>query len=102
MSSSRKRDRKRDRDRDRARDRSLASEAARLVLDEVGLRTYLVAVELLDGEWIVSVEHPKDGAWQEVIVSAAPEELLASHDDPRRRAALASAWRPELLQREAA
>ncbi len=86
----------------RDRDRWIASEAAPLILDEVGLRTYLIAVELLDGEWIVRVDHPKDGAWREDVVRATHDARLATLDDRRRRAERARAWRPDLTQRDAA
>ncbi len=84
------------------RERSLASEATRLVLDRVGLRTYLFGVERADGGWIVDVEHPVGGAWQRVVLEAPHEALIATLDDPRRREAMARLWRPRLEQRSAA
>lgn len=85
-----------------SRDPFLASEATRLVLDRVGLRTYLFGVQLGQRECVVELDHPKDGRWRRVVLRASRHELIASLDDPSRRDAIARAWSADLARANAA
>jgi hypothetical protein len=79
-----------------------AHDAARLILDRAGLRTYLFEVEPRVGAWAIHVEHPRDGAWHEQTLWADRAELMGALDDRPRREALAARWRRELFERDAA
>ncbi|HEY8426903.1 MAG TPA: hypothetical protein VIL20_00950 [Sandaracinaceae bacterium] len=85
-----------------SRDRCLASEATRLVLDRIGLRTYLFGVRLDARECVVELEHPKEGRWRYAVLRASSRELIASLDDPSRRDAIARAWSADLARANAA
>ena len=81
---------------------ALARDAARTLLDRVGLSTYLFEVEPRAGAWAVHVEHPREGAWHEVTLVTGRDELLRCIDDRVQRDALARRWRDELGVRDAA
>lgn len=80
------------------RDRALAWEATRLLLDEVGLATYLFAIELAGDDCTAEVEYPQAGAWRPVTLRVRRAELLATLDDARRRVELAESWRNRLAR----
>jgi hypothetical protein len=80
-------------------DRACVWDAARLLLDAAGLRTYLFRVEVGADEVTIDVEHPRGGAWQQASLCAPRELLLASLDDPRRRADLVRSIAAPLFRR---
>jgi hypothetical protein len=84
----------------RRHDRDAVHDAARRLLDEIGLSTYLFDVER-DGEgWTVHVDHPAEGRWRRVVLDAS--DLPRCLGDRRARRALADRWRAVVFERDAA
>jgi hypothetical protein len=76
-----------------------AREAARLLLDHLGLRNYRYDVEPAERAFEVFVEHERGGAWHEVKLREPADVLLASARDERARAQVAERWRERLCGR---
>lgn len=74
-----------------------AREAARAVLDEVGLSNYLFTVDPREGGWELKVEHPVIEGWQTVTLPVDRDLLLASRTDHGARRILAQRWRERIL-----
>lgn len=83
-----------------ARDRRAAHDAARRLLDELGLSTYLFDVSRTDDGWTVRVDRPLDGCWVRSVLHAT--DLPACLDDPRARAHVAARWRLAIFESDAA
>lgn len=73
-----------------------AREAARAVLDEVGLNNYLFTVDPREDGWELKVEHPVIEGWQTVTLPVDRDLLLASRTDQGARRILAQRWRDRI------
>lgn len=73
-----------------------AREAAREVLEEVGLDNYLFTVDPRETGWELKVEHPVSEGWQTVTLSVERDLLLACRTDRRARRQLAQCWRERI------
>lgn len=73
-----------------------AREAAREVLEEVGLDNYLFTVDARDAGWELTVEHPVSEGWQTVTLAVDRDLLLASRTDRGARRLLAQRWRERI------
>lgn len=69
--------------------RGQASDAARLILDEAGLPTYLMHVELEGTRARLVVDRPVQGAWRRMVIELDVGALVSSLDDAGRRRELA-------------
>lgn len=77
-----------------------AREAAREVLEEVGLDNYLFTVDPREEGWELKVEHPVSEGWQTVTMPVDRELLLASRTDRSARRLLAQRWRERIERSE--
>jgi hypothetical protein len=79
-----------------------AREAARRLLEGVGLRNYRYDVEPREARYEVLVEHEHRGIWREARLEETPDALLATLDDDACRRAMVARWRDRLLSESAA
>lgn len=81
-----------------------ATEAARALLEELGLEAYLFAVEPREGDWELKLECALEEGWQTIALPVELDLLLASRTETDARARLLSSWGGRLaacLKREA-
>lgn len=76
-----------------------AREAAREVLEEVGLDNYLFTLDPREAGWELKVEHPVSEGWQTVTLSVDRDLLLACRTDRSARRLLAERWRQRMSGR---
>lgn len=70
-----------------------AREAARTLLETLGLAAYLFEVEpRADGRWEVRIDCAVADGWQSLVLPVSRERLLASRADEQARAELLRDW----------
>jgi len=79
-----------------------AREAARRLLEEVGLRNYRFDVEPKEEIYEIHVEREHRGAWREARLKETPAELLSTLGDDASRDRVVARWRARLLSERAA
>lgn len=69
-----------------------ATEAARVLLDQLRLAAYTFEVEPREGEWEIRVECAVAEGWQSSVLAVDKALLLASAQDPDAREHLLADW----------
>jgi tRNA(Ser,Leu) C12 N-acetylase TAN1 len=85
------------------RDLEGATEAARALLEELGLEAYLFAVEPREGDWELKLECALEDGWQTIALPVELDLLLASRTETDARSRLLRSWGSKLaacLRRE--
>lgn len=75
---------------------ALADQAAKALLEQLGLSTYLYEVEPRDGAWVLRLDCAAPDGWQSVTLALDKAQLLTSLEDTRVRDDLLAAWRRRL------
>lgn len=79
-----------------------AREAARILLEGVGLRNYRFDVEPREQVYEVLIEREQEGTWRESRLSETPDDLLSVLEDEAARETLVARWRARLRSERAA
>lgn len=78
------------------RDLERATEAARALLEELGLEAYLFAIEPREGDWELKLECALKEGWQTIALPVELDLLLASRTESGARARLLQSWRDRM------
>lgn len=74
-----------------------ATEAARALLEDLGLEAYVFEVEPREEQWELRVDCAVDSGWQSTTFAIDKQPLLRSQQDIGVRDQLLSQWREHLV-----
>lgn len=78
------------------RELAQAKDAVSILLEEIGLSTYVFEVEPRNGPWDVRIDCATGGAWQSLTLSVDSSELIEVVTDSATRRKLLQRWRDAL------